>query len=392
MNVKEKDQMFFGRGGPAMELEMTKALGSIIYDQHGERYIDFLGGAGVGIFGWGNSEIEAAIRRSERPSYVYPYFYYKPWADLAQRIVSITPEHLTKVFRTTGGSEAVEAAMQIAMMYTKRKKFLSIEGSYHGNTLGALSIASSSNKQKFPGLLPGCDKIDLPLDDNALKKIEKQLESNEVAAFIMEPVIINLGVIIPEKDFMQKLQELCKKHGTLLVMDEVISGFGRTGKLFATEAYDIKPDIMCLAKAMSAGHAGIGATVISDEIAEVVQEKVGLYSTYGWHPLSVDAAMASIKLLVSNKEDIFSNISEISEIFRNRLAKIKFSHQPDIRIRGMAIGVDLKNKDYVTKLKEKCFKEGLLFNTEGSSLTFLPALNIEKEIVEKGLEILEKCA
>lgn len=375
-----------------MDLEVTKALGSLIYDTNGNRYIDFLGGAGVGIFGWGNTEIEAAIRRSDRPSYVYPYFYYKAWTDLAERIVSITPEHLTKVYRATGGSEAVEAAMQIAMMYTKRKKFLSIEGSYHGNTLGPLSIASSGNRDKFPGLLPGCEKIDLPLDENALEKIEKELKNNEVAAFIMEPVITNLGVIIPKNDFMKKLQELCKKHGTLLVMDEVITGFGRTGKLFATEAYEIKPDIMCLAKAMSAGHGGIGATVITDEIAEIVQEKVGLYSTYGWHPISVDAAMATIKILESKKEELFSNIDEISAVFQKKLAQIDFKHQPEIRIKGMAIGVDLQDEGYVSELKEKCFKEGLLFNTEGSGLTFLPALNIEKELVEEGLAILEKCA
>lgn len=392
MNVKEKDQKFFGRGGPAMDLEVTKALGSLIYDTNGKRYIDFLGGVGVGIFGWGNKEIEAAIRKSDRPSYVYPYFYYKPWADLAERIISITPPHLTKVFRATGGSEAVEAAMQIAMMYTKRKKFLSVEGSYHGNTLGALSIASTKNREKFPGLLPGCEKINLPLDKNALQKIEKELKTHEVAAFIMEPVIINLGVVIPENDFMKKLQDLCRKHGTLLVMDEVITGFGRTGKLFATEAYDIKPDIMCLAKAMSAGHAAIGATVISEKIAPVVEEKIGLYSTYGWHPISVDAAMATIQLLISKKEEIFSHIWEVAEIFKNRLLQIKFKHQPEIRIKGMAIGIDLKDEEYVSQLKEKCFKEGLLFNTEGSSLTFLPALNIEKNFVEEGLSILENCA
>ena len=152
MTVKEKDDKFFGRGGPALNLEVEKAKGSLIFDPSGKKYIDFLGGAGVGNLGWGLEEVEMSIRNSERPSYVYPHFYYKPWTELAEQLAAITPEHLTTSFRATGGSEAVDAALQMAMMYTGRKKILSIEGSYHGNTFGALSVASSSNGKKFHNL------------------------------------------------------------------------------------------------------------------------------------------------------------------------------------------------------------------------------------------------
>lgn len=389
MNVKEKDRKFFGRGSEAMELEMLRAKGSIIYDTAEKKYIDFLGGAGVGNLGWGHEDIELAIRNGDRPSYVYPHFYYKPWTDLAELLNAVTPKHLSRSFRTTGGSESVDAALQIASMYTRRKKFLSVEGSYHGNTYGALSVAKSANGKKFPNLLPFCDKIDTPLNDNSLKKIEKLLGTNEYAAFIMEPVICNLGVIIPPEEFMQRLDTMCKEHGTLLIMDEAITGFYRTGKFFASEHYDIKPDIMCLAKGMAAGHAGIGAVITSNEIAEAVEEKIGLYSSFGWHPISVDAALATIHFLINNTEDLLENISKISSLFKQEIEKISFRNKPEIRIKGLAIGVDLGDENYASKVKETCLKNGLLIDTEGPSLLFLPALNIDRATVTEGLEILK---
>lgn len=390
MNTKEKENVYLGRGGPVIDLEIAQAKGSLIWDTAGTKYIDFLGGSGVGNLGWAHEETELAIRNTERPSYVYPHFHYKGWSDLAELLAIITPEHLTRSFRATGGSEAVEGAMQMAMMFTGRKKFLSIEGSYHGNTLGALSIGASTNQEKFHNLLVGCEKIPPPLNSKTLKEIEEKLQSNEIAAFIMEPIICNLGVMIPEDDFMRGLYELCKQHGTLLVMDEAITGFGRTGKLFASEHFEIKPDIMCLAKAITGGHAGMGAIMTTEEIAKAVNEKIGLYSSYGWHPLSVDAAMANIRYILENVEDLFSNIEEISELFREQLSGITFRNGGEISRKGLAIGVDVKDKEYASDIKKRCLKNGLLMNAEGSSLVFFPALNIERETVAEGLNILKK--
>lgn len=391
METKKKDNKYFGRGSEPQDLEVAKAEGSFIYDVKGKKYIDFLGGSGVCTLGWGNKEIEDAIRNSERPSYIYPNFYYRPWTELAELLAEITPGDLLRSFRTTGGSEAVEAAMQIAMMYTGRKKFLSIEGSYHGNTLGTLSLGSSSNRKRFPNLLSGCEKIETPLDVNALDKVEEKLKNNEIAAFIMEPIICNLGVVIPQQDFMSGLESLCRRHGTLLVMDEAITGFGRTGKLFGTEHFDIKPDIMCLAKALSAGHAGMGAVITTEEIAEAVEEEIGLYSSYGWHPISVDAAIANIKYWKANEEDLFSNIENTGRVFQENLSELKFKHGAEIRIKGLAIAVDVKDENYASEIMERSLEAGLLMNTEDSSLVFFPALNIDTETVEEGIEILRAC-
>lgn len=388
MKTKEKDRKYFGRGSEALDLNLTKAKGSLIYDEKGKKYIDFLGGSGVGSLGWDNEEIEREIRKNDRPSYVYPHFYYEPWTELAKLLAEITPAHLTTSFRTTGGSEAVEAAIQMAMMYTGRKKFVSIEGSYHGNTIAAISLGASSKHSSFPNLLPGCEKIETPLDEKALELVEEKLKNKEVAAFIMEPVICNLGVVIPSPNFMEKLDKLCKAYGTLLIMDEAITGFGRTGKLFATEHYNIKPDMICMAKAMSAGHAGIGAVIITDEVADKVEEEVGLYSSYGWHPISVDASLITIKYLKSHREDLFRNVGEIGQIFKEKLGEIKFKNGAEIRIKGLAVGIDVRKEEYATNIKEASLKQGLLMNTEGSSIVFFPALNIERETVLEGLEIL----
>lgn len=389
--VKDKDQKYFARGSKAMDLEVVKAKGSFIYDATGKEYIDFLGGAGVGSLGWGNPEIEKAIRNNDRPSYVYPNFYYKGWSELAELLAQITPGDLEKSFRVTGGSEAVEAALEIAMMYTGRKKILSVEGSYHGNTIGALSIGATSSQKNFPNLLEGCLKLTPPLDENCLDQVQGFLASEEVAAVIMEPIIVNLGVIIPERKFMEGLYRLCKKYGTLLIMDEAITGFGRTGKMFATEHYDIQPDILCMAKAISAGHSGMGAVITTRQIASKVEGKIGLYSSYGWHPVSVDASIAMIKYLMENKEFVFDNIRQLSTLFHEEITKLPFKQKPIVRIKGLAIGIDLHNEDYTSKVKEKAFKNGLLMNTEGSSLLFLPNFLMQKKTVEDGIELLKNC-
>ena len=391
MTNREKDEKFFGRGNPAMDLEVVKAEGSYVYGANGKRYLDFLGGAGVGNLGWGVKEIEDAIRKNERPSYVYPNFKYKPWAQLAELLAEITPGGLKKSYRMTGGSEAVEAALEMATMFTGRKKIVSIEGSYHGNTMGALSIGASKKQKPFPNLLEGCEKLQLPLNKDKLNELERLLSSKEVAAVIMEPVIINLGVIIPEEDFMSGLNRICKETGTLLIMDEAITGFGRTGKMFASEHFDLQPDILCMAKAITAGHAGMGAVITTEEIDKKVGGEIGLYSSYGWHPVAVDASLAALHYLQENRERLFENIQQLEETFKKGISGVEFAESPEVRIIGAAIGVDLKDEDYASEVKEKALQTGLLMNTEGSSLLFLPNFQMSAETAIEGIELLKTC-
>lgn len=390
MTTKEKDEKYFGRGNPAMGLEVVKAEGSYVYGADGKKYVDFLGGAGVGNLGWGVKEIEDAIRNSDRPSYVYPNFYYKPWTELAELLAELAPGKLQKSYRMTGGSEAVEAALEMATMFTGRKKILSVEGSYHGNTMGALSIGASKKQKNFPNLLDGCEKLELPLNEEKLQQVEKLLSTKEFAAVIMEPIIINLGVIIPEGKFMAGLNRICKETGTLLIMDEAITGFGRTGKMFASEHFNIDPDILCMAKAITAGHAAMGAIITTQEIDEKVGGEIGLYSSYGWHPVAVDASLAALNFLKSNKNRLFQNIEKISNLFRKEISEINFRKDPEVRIKGAAIGIDLKDEDYASEVKTKALKAGLLMNTEGSSLLFLPNFQMTEKTVHEGIDLLKQ--
>ena len=316
---------------------------------------------------------------------------YKPWAELAELLADLTPGKLKKSFRATGGTEAVEIALQVAMAYTKRRKFISLEDSYHGNSIATLSIGATENKRKFKNLLPNCHKIKPPLDHKAAEKVERLLRGKDVAAFIMEPVILNLGVLIPNKEFMTTLRQLCTKYGTLLILDEVATGFGRTGKLFASEHFEIEPDIMTIAKAITGGYAGMGATITTEEIGKAVRDEVSIYSTYGWHPLSVDAAIANLRYIRKHKARLLKNVMEMSDYFMARLSQVEFKHPATVRVKGLAIGVDVGDADYASQFVDKCRRAGLLITDDDESLTIFPALNINQKVAREGLDILKNC-
>ena len=390
MKVKEKDKKFLARDLPAEDLEIVKSDGNFLFDSKGNKYIDFLMGWCVGNIGWGNKEIKKRISQYKGPDYVNPAYLYKPWAELAELLAEITPGKLQKSFRATGGTEAVEIALQVAMSHTKRHKFISIEGSYHGHSIGAMSVGSSDFRSRYKNLLPGCHKIKPPLDNKAADKLEELLKQSDIAALIMEPIICNLGVEIPTKEFMSRAQALCKKYGALLIMDEVAIGFGRTGKLFASEHFEIEPDIMCLAKGITGGYGSLGTTIATEEVAKSMEYEFSFYSTYGWHPLSTEVAITNIKYLVKNKECLEKNTNEMSKYFVERLSQMKFKYPVKIRAKGLAIGVEFEHAGYAQKITAKAQKNGLLFSPLNNKMfTIFPALNIDKNVAKKGLDILE---
>jgi adenosylmethionine-8-amino-7-oxononanoate aminotransferase len=280
------------------------------------------------------------------------------------------------------------------MVHTGRNAFLSLEGSYHGNSIGGLSIGASENRETFANLLPHCDKVEPPLDGKALGKVERRLKRRDVAAFIMEPIGINLGVLIPDAACMTELQRLCRRYGTLLIMDEVATGFGRTGAVFATEHFDLEPDLMCVGKAITGGVSGMAATIATAAVAKSMEDEGTFYSTYGWHPRSVEAAIATIRGIVRHRKPLLDHVVEMSGYFSDRLACMRFTrvkHVAAIRVKGLAIGIDLKTEDEADRLQAKCRRHRLLTSTEGSTLLLLPALNISRRVAKDGLDILEKC-
>ena len=392
MKKESKEEHYFMSTEEPEDIQVARTTDAFIYDQHGKRYIDFNAGWCVGNLGWKRKEIQAKINPAKIPDYIAPGYHYRGWVDLAELLASIAPGELQKSVRATGGTEAVEAAMQIAMLYTGRAKFLSVEGSYHGNSIGTLSIGTSENREQFKNLLPNCIKINPPLDDKAADKVEARLKKKDIAALIMEPVICNLGVMIPEHTFMKRISVLSARYGTLLVIDEVACGFGRTGKLFACEHFGVQPDILCLAKAITGGFAPMGACITTAKIAsKALKNGFQFYSTYGWHPLAVEAAIANIRYWKKDKEKILGNVTALSQRFTDRLSQMKFRNGITLRIIGLAVGIDVSDSKYAERIQQKCLKKKLLFSTQENTLTFFPPLTMRQAIAEEGLDILESC-
>ena len=390
--LRQADSKFLGRDSAPLDLEVARSEGSFVFDPRGRKYIDFSGGWCVGNLGWGRPEIRRRLQSFDGPDYVIPWYFYGPWVELAALLAELTPGKLRKSFRATGGTEAVEIALQLAMAATGRPGFVSIEGSYHGNSIGTVSVASASASELLPNLLSQCHSISPPLDEEAARKVEALLRKRNIAALIMEPIICNLAVVIPEKRFMRAVARACRKYGTLLIFDEVACGFGRTGTLFATEHFGVDPDILCLAKAITGGHAPMGATVVTEKVARTAEGKVGFYSTYGWHPLSVEAALATLQYIRNHRRVLLANVNARSRDFSERLTQLPFASPAKVRIKGLAIGIEFESEDYGRCLAARCLEAGLLINHWEDTVTLFPALTIDRQTVRQGLDLLERCA
>ena len=388
MDRKTKGRL--ARDSDVEDVEVTGSRGSLVFGRHRKQYIDFMAGWCVGNLGWDQPAVRQAIERFEGPDYVYPGYRYKAWDELAELIAAVTPGKLACCFRATGGSEAVDLALQAATIHTRRVKFLSLHGSYHGNTIACLSVGDG-DREAVPNLLRACLKLKPPLTARTSDQVETILQRRDVAAVILEPISINLGVLVPEPAFIKRLRQLCTRTGTLLIADEVASGFGRTGRLFACEHFGLEPDMLCLAKAITAGGAPMGALVTTDAVGRSMEEDGSFYSTYGWHPRSTAAAIASLRWMTKNRRQLLANVERLSGYFQKRLTAMGFGGTAELTIRGLAIGVDVGSERRASDIHDDAREAGLLISTQGSRLLLLPALNMPRSMAETGLDILERC-
>jgi acetylornithine/succinyldiaminopimelate/putrescine aminotransferase len=371
-------------------IDVARTEGSFVFDSAGRRYIDFVMGWCVGNLGWGRPEIRRAVTAADLPDYVHPEHLYEPWVSLAEKLTELAPGNLARCYRATGGTEAVEIALQVALAATGRKKLVAVEDAYHGNSLGTLSIGSADNRQQFANLLANCRRLAPPLDDRAAARLETMLVKRDVAAFVFEPVSCNLGVMVPSQGFVDRLRELCSRHGTVLVADEVASGFGRTGRLFACEHFGLQPDVLCLGKAITGGYAPMGATLISEALAKEVGNDVEIWSTFGWHPRSVAAALAVLRLWEGEGPVLLARVAETSALFEQRL--LAMALEPgQLHVQGLAISLEIDDEQRVAWVARRAREEGLLVSAEGGSLRLWPALDIPRASAEEGLDILERC-
>ena len=364
------------RPGPA-PFEVTGLAGPHVIAADGTRYIDFTSGWCVANLGWNHPSLTTQMPEFEGPDYVAPRHAYAGWDEYADLLAQVAPGKLNRAFRATGGSEAVDLAIQAARLATGRKRILSLKGSYHGNTVATLEAADGPIKP--------------PLDERALERIATKLEKETYAAFLFEPIAINLGIVIPEDGFIRGLQRVCRQTGTLIIADEIACGFGRTGALFASEHFNLKPDLLCFAKSATNGMAPLGGMLCTPQVAKAMKGEGKYYSTYGWHPRALYTAMATLRFLISHGKSLYENSQAISGYACDRLHRAAWRGALDIRVRGPAIALDVGDERYAQRIEKRCMDKGLLVAAEGTSVLLLPPLVVERALVEEALDILEGC-
>ena len=344
--------------------------------------------------------------------------------QLAEKIASITPKGLDKVFFGNSGSEAVDTAMKIALAYHasrgegQRTKFISREKGYHGVNFGGVSVGGLPlNRKAFGPLLPGIDHLPHTwnLEEMAFSKGQPEWgghladelnniltlqDPNNVAAVILEPVIGSGGVIVPPKGYLEKIRKICDDHGILLIFDEVITGFGRVGKAFASERFNVTPDIITMAKGLTAASIPMSAAVFKDEIHDqIVQGPDGVIElfhgyTYSGHPVAAAAGLAAIE--VYENEGLFERTLEIEPIFQEKIHSLKGENQIiDIRNIGLMGAVHFgSNGKTATEMSSSvfkhCYENDVLVRFSGEFIVLSPALIVQEEEIDKIIETIRE--
>ncbi len=321
------------------------AQGCIVTDVSGNDYIDCLGGYGVFSLGHRHPEVVAAVRAQlDRMPLSSKIFFGKPLADLAELLAEITPGQLKYSFVCNSGAEAVEGALKAARMFTRRTQFIATVAGFHGKSMGSLSATGRDvYKSPFEPLIPGFTHV--PFGDAGA--VEDAF-TDDTAAVIVEPIQGEGGIRIPPDDYLPKLREICTRRGALLIMDEVQTGLGRTGKLFASEHWGVEPDIMTLAKALGGGVMPIGAFIAIPEIWESVFSENPLMhtSTFGGNPLACTAALTAINVI--RRDNLSDRSAKLGEMFIRELRAVQAKHPKalaEVRGMGLMIGVEFAHED-----------------------------------------------
>ena len=368
-------------------IEVVSAEGIYLVDRGGKKYIDLISGIAVSNLGHQNQHIKSALLdqlNKHLHIMVFGEFSQEIQNKLAQKLATFLPESLNCLYVVNSGTEANEAALKLAKRATGKTRLVSFRGAYHGSTHGSLSVSGNEQKKyAFRPLLP--DVLQLPFNDcDALESIDHQ-----VAGVIIEPIQGDAGVRIPSKEFMAKLRRICDEHCILLIADEIQTGFGRTGKLFAYEHFDIVPDIVTIGKAFGGGMP-IGGLVTSQKIMSLFTSNppLGHITTFGGHPMCCAGALAGLEVL--ENENIVSKVEQKGVLFESLL---KHKMIMEIRRKGLFFAIELENPDIVQKVVEGCKNKGLLsfwFLSCPESFRIAPPLIITEKQIALSCEIINE--
>ena len=366
-------------------LEMTFAEGIYMTDVNGKKYIDLISGIGVSNVGHRHHKVVQSIKdQVDKHLHVMVYgeFVQSPQVKLAEALTKTLPENLNSVYLVNSGSEAVEGAMKLSKRFTGRSQIIACHDAYHGSSHGALSLTGSESfKRNYRPLLPGISHIQFG-DNDALSMI-----TNETAAFVVETVQGEAGVQQADVEYWKAVRKRCTETGTLLVLDEIQCGFGRTGKFWAFEHYKIKPDVLVSAKGMGGGMP-IGCFISSKEIMHVFTNNpvLGHISTFGGHPVSSAASLATLNVI--QEEHLLNDVSEKEQLFHLELKHPKIKA---VRSKGLMMAVEFDSYEVLKPIIDKAIELGVvtdwfLFNDR--SMRIAPPLIITEEEIKKACKII----
>ena len=386
MNERELFLKHIAQTSPSpLAFEIAKAEGCLLYDVKGKEYIDLIGGISVANIGHRHPKVLEAIKK-QLDAYmhvmVYGEFIESPQVQYAKLLTDHLPASLNSVYFTNSGAEAIEGAMKLAKRVTNRTQIIAFKNSYHGSTQGALSIIGDEYwRNAFRPLLPDI----LHLEYNSFESLGEI--TSTTACVFAETIQAEAGINVPSKEWMQALRSKCTEAGTLLILDEIQTGFGRTGKLWGFENSEIVPDVLVLGKALGGGMP-LGAFIADKKLMDAFTENpiLGHITTFGGHPVCCAAGMAAMKVLLQEK--IIDSIKEKEELFRSLLIHKKINA---IRSFGLWMAVEFDSFETNKKIIDACIDAGVMtdwFLFASQCLRISPPLTISEEQIEKACKII----
>ncbi len=417
----------WAKQGGLRPIHASHGKGSYIYDKEGKKYLDFSSQLMNVNIGHGNQRItDAVAKQMQEVSFVYPGMATDVRGRLGKKLAEITPGNLTKTFFTLGGAEAIENAIKLARIYTGRHKIITHYRSYHGGTYGAM--AAGGDPRRFPidsQIMPNVVHVENPYAyrcpwgsssteecaERALAHLERVIKfenPESIAAILLEGESGSSGCIKYPPMYLKKIRKLCDKYGILMIDDEVMSGFGRTGKMFAIEHHEVTPDIMCMAKGITSGYLPLGGVVVTDKIANYFNEtNIGIGLTYSSHPTLLAAAIENIRII--EEEKLVEKASGMGLYIESKVEELKVKHPSigDFRNTGLLGCIELvKNRetkepitpwnakpedmDITFKMAAKIRELGMFTFVRWSFIFIAPPLNVSKEEIDEGLEIISQ--
>jgi acetylornithine/LysW-gamma-L-lysine aminotransferase len=381
--IVEIEQKIMAQTFAKRDRVITRGKGALVWDINGHEYIDCTGSYGVAVVGHCHPKVVEAVKKQvERLIACHSSFYNDTRSQLLQKLITLAPKGIDKVFLSNSGAESVECAIKLARKSSGKSEIIAMMGAFHGKTMGALSATwKKKYRNAFMPLVPGFKHV----PPNNLDKIKSAI-TDKTAAVLVEPVRGEGGVLLNSDDFLPRLRELCDEKGVLLILDEVQTGFGRTGKVFACEHWNVIPDVMCLAKSV-AGGLPMGATFAKEEVMAAFQR--GEHSsTFSGNPLVCAAASAAIDVLV--EERLPERAATLGDYFKSKLDSLaeKYNIVREVRGLGLMLGMELRFDVYNILLD--CMDKGVLVLDAGRNVVrFLPPLVIEKDQIDKVVEVLD---